>query len=65
MNYLLFEDTTLNPNNKIVNAINNRLVKNDGYCPCYQENTPKEDTKCPCSRYYETHYCCCTLYVKK
>lgn len=62
---MIFEDTQLNPNEKIVNAIKKRLELNNGYCPCDQGETPKEDTQCPCKKYVETHYCCCTLYTKK
>lgn len=62
---MIFEDTQLNPNEKVVNAIKKRLELNNGYCPCDQGETPKEDTQCPCKKYVETHYCCCTLYTKK
>lgn len=62
---LLFDDTQLNTNQKIVNAIRKRLVITEGYCPCDQGETPKEDTKCPCKKYREEHYCCCQLYIPK
>ena len=61
MEFTLFEETCLNKNEKIVNAVLKRLKLNDGYCPCNQD-APLEDTKCPCKRYITTHYCCCTLY---
>ena len=64
-NFLLFENTMLNPKENIVEKILNRINKNEGYCPCNQGETPKEDTKCPCKKYREEQYCCCTLYVKK
>ena len=62
---MIFEDTMLNPNEKVVNAIKKRLEVTGGYCPCNQGDTPKEDTKCPCKKYVNKHECCCTLYVKK
>lgn len=65
MTILEKNDTQLNPNEKIRNAILNRIKKNDGYCPCNQGDTPIEDTKCPCKKYREDSYCCCTLYVLK
>lgn len=54
----------LNPNLKVRNAILNRLQITEGYCPCNQGDTPKEDTKCPCRSYRENNYCCCNLYTK-
>lgn len=65
MEYLLFEDTQLNPNEKFIKAITKRIQMNDDYCPCDQGDTLKSDTKCPCKAYRDNHYCCCTLYVKK
>ncbi len=65
MEYTLFEDTQLNPNQKVVDVITKRVLANDGLCPCVQETTIKEDLICPCKQYREKHYCCCTLYVKK
>lgn len=65
MNYTLFDDTQLNPNQKVVDAITKRVLANDGLCPCVQETTIKEDLICPCKQYREIHYCCCTLYVRK
>lgn len=62
---LEFEDTMQNPSVTTVGKIIKLIVKNDGYCPCSQPNAAKEDTKCPCKHYRETHDCCCTLYVKK
>ena len=52
---------TLNPNDKVVNAILNRVEKNGGNCPCHND---AEDKKCPCSNYREHDHCCCGLYVK-
>jgi ferredoxin-thioredoxin reductase catalytic subunit len=51
----------LNPNDKIVNAILNRVEKNEGNCPCHNDT---EDKQCPCSNYREHDHCCCGLYVK-
>lgn len=51
----------LNPNDKIVNAILNRVEKNEGNCPCHND---AEDKQCPCSNYREHDHCCCGLYVK-
>lgn len=65
MNLLTFEDTQINPKQKVVDAITKRIKLNEGYCPCDQGTTPKEDTKCPCKAYREKRYCCCTLYVAK
>lgn len=62
---LLFPNTILNPKEKIVEVIKKRLSLNDGYCPCNQVDTPKEDTKCPCLKYRTEQKCCCTLYVIK
>lgn len=54
-----------NPNKKVVNAIKKALERNDGYCPCNQGDTPKEDTKCPCKKYRDESICCCNLYVSE
>jgi hypothetical protein len=54
----------LNRNDKFVKSIINRIQLNDGYCPCDQGDTPKEDTKCPCKKYRQTLECCCNLYQK-
>lgn len=62
---LLFDDTILNPKEKVVAAIKNRIIKNDGYCPCDQGDVAIEDTLCPCKKYRESHYCCCSLYIEK
>lgn len=52
----------LNPNTKIVEAINRRLLMTDGYCPCVPERNV--DTLCPCKKYIEKQECCCSLYVE-
>ena len=53
----------LNPNEKVVNAIRNRLNIRDGYCPCRVEEN--EDTKCPCKDMRDEGHCCCKLYVEE
>lgn len=63
--FLTFNDTIVNPNSILVEKILKRIDKNEGYCPCNQGETPKEETKCPCNKYKTKHECCCTLYVKK
>lgn len=65
MEILLFEDTYLNSNPKIVSSIMSKIKNNDGYCPCNQPYEDIKDTECPCRKYRETHDCCCTLYIKK
>lgn len=62
--FLLFGNTMLNQNKNIVEKILKRIDLNEGYCPCNQGETPKEDTKCPCKKYREEQHCCCGLYVK-
>lgn len=52
----------LNPNDKIVNAIIKRVIKNDGNCPCHND---AEDPKCPCSNYRINDNCQCGLYIKE
>lgn len=52
----------LNPNEKIVEAIQNRLVITGGYCPCVVERNA--DTICPCKKFREYQHCCCSLYVE-
>ena len=52
----------INSNEKVVNAIINRINKCDGNCPCLNDSREK---KCPCSNYREKDYCCCGLYVKQ
>lgn len=64
MEFKLFENTRLNSNEKVVNAITKRLEITGGYCPCNQGDTPKDDTKCPCKKYREKQECCCNLYVR-
>lgn len=63
-NFTVLPGTQLNPKQKVVEAIVKRINLNEGYCPCDQGDTPKEDTKCPCKKYKEEQYCCCGLYQK-
>ena len=50
----------LNPNEKVVNAIINRINKCEGNCPCMNDS---EDKHCPCSNYRLKDHCCCGLYT--
>lgn len=52
---------TLNPNDKVVNAIMKRVELNDGECPCDNQS---EDKHCPCTNYTQKDKCCCGLYLK-
>ena len=61
---------TLNPDEKIVEAIKDGLRARGGYCPCRIEKT--EDNKCMCREFREQiadpdfeGYCHCMLYYKK
>lgn len=60
---------TLNPDEKIVEAIKDGLRARGGYCPCRIEKT--EDNKCMCREFREQiadpdfeGYCHCLLYYK-
>lgn len=59
------EGWILNPNDKIINSILNRIELNDGECPCFVANGTHEDRCCPCKEYRENDICHCTLYIKK
>lgn len=54
----------LNPDEKVVNAIQNRLKVTSGQCPCIPPYLQSEDTICPCKSYREEQHCCCNLYVE-
>ncbi len=56
--------TKLNPNQKIVEAIRNRLATTNGQCPCVPQEQWTEDTICPCKDFREHGECHCTLYVE-
>lgn len=51
----------LNPNALVVSKIKQRIVLNNGNCPCYNE---ADNPKCPCSDYLEKDICHCNLYLK-
>ena len=53
----------LNPNEKLVNVIRNRIKLRNGYCPCRVEES--EDTLCPCKEMREEGKCCCKLFVEE
>lgn len=53
----------LNPDEKVVSAIKNRLLITNGQCPCVPEDLWTNDTKCPCKVFKETKECHCGLYV--
>lgn len=63
MEVLEFEDTYLNPNEKIRDKILERIKKNEGHCPCVVQEG--KNTICPCITYKESHNCHCNLYLKK
>ncbi len=56
--------TILNPNAKIVEAIQKRLTITNNYCPCLPETEWNQDTLCPCLKFREHEECCCNLYIK-
>ncbi len=54
-----------NPDKNQYEAITQRVVDNDGYCPCMLEKTP--DTKCICKAFRNQNvqgYCHCGRFVK-
>ena len=60
---------SLNPDERIVNAIRDGLLKKGGYCPCRVAKT--EDTKCMCKEFRDQindpdfeGFCHCRLYYK-
>lgn len=54
----------LNINEKIVNAVNKRLIITEGYCPCVPDSIGQEDYACPCLKAREQNLCCCKLFIK-
>lgn len=58
------EGWQLNPNEKIVKAIERGVLRNNGECPCANEGVTREERLCPCKSYLENDKCCCNLYVK-
>ncbi|MCK9393530.1 MAG: ferredoxin-thioredoxin reductase catalytic domain-containing protein [Candidatus Paceibacterota bacterium] len=75
--YALEKDISLNPNEKIVNAIIGGLLNNEDkygekYCPCRKVTGDKEEDKkiiCPCIYHLDEinsmGHCHCNLFVKK
>lgn len=59
------EGWQLNPNDKVVDAIINRIEKNNGECPCHNPGVTREERLCPCKSYLEEDKCCCSLYIKE
>ena len=57
--------TVLNPNQKVVDAINKRLLITKGQCPCLSPEEWNYDTMCPCKVFRESGDCHCTLYIKE
>lgn len=54
----------INPNNKIVKAINNRLEITEGFCPCVHNSIGNYEYACPCKKAREENLCCCKLFIK-
>jgi ferredoxin-thioredoxin reductase catalytic subunit len=54
----------LNPDKKIVSAIEDRLRITDGQCPCVPAHEWSVDTICPCKKKRENNQCCCKLFVE-
>ncbi len=56
-----------NPDTEYFNTIKDKLVANDGYCPCRLNKT--EDTKCMCKEFREQvknkqpGFCHCHMYI--
>ena len=40
-----------NPDQEFLKEITQKVIENDGYCPCAIDKT--EDTKCPCKEFRE------------
>lgn len=59
------EGWTLNPNDKIVNAILKRIEHNAGECPCENSGKLRAERLCPCKDYVQNDICHCTLYIRK
>lgn len=65
MQMLIKDGWMLNPNDKIVKAIVNRIRINEGECPCHNPGLTREDRLCPCKEYRENDVCHCQLYIKE
>ena len=53
----------LNTDKEHVKKIQDKLIANDNYCPCYPHKT--EDTQCPCKYIRQYQSCRCGLYVRE
>lgn len=53
-----------NPDAKLVAEIREKLIENNGYCPC--SLVKNKDTKCMCKEFLQQPegYCHCGLYLK-
>ena len=54
-----------NPDKEKYNEITQRVLENDGYCPCLLEKNP--DTKCMCKAFRDQNvqgFCHCGRFVK-
>lgn len=53
-------------NEKVLDRIVKRLMKNNGICPCcheeWDDNTLIEDKQCPCKTFRDTGDCHCNLF---
>lgn len=61
--YKIPEGMELNPDGKHVKKITDKLVANDGYCPCLPVKTA--DTICPCKYARTMQVCRCGIFVKE
>lgn len=53
----------LNHNKQVVKIVQKGLKRNYGYCPCRIERS--EHTKCLCTEFKTTGYCCCGLFIRE
>lgn len=59
-----FDDSVLNPNDKVILGISRGLIRCEGECPCDQGDIPLEDKLCPCVQYRKNKICKCNLFIK-
>lgn len=55
---------TLNPDIDLVNNIKDKLLANNGYCPCSTKRLPETKCMCKAFREQEEGECHCGLYIK-